>query len=215
MVQFLDLPPELVPTVLSHLLKPHHLASTCLVSRTFYQFAAPLLYERPSIYPWQREGKAKVIQLFSTLAHCHHLARYVVRLEIGYFPKAFSADGLEMLDVVLKGLKNCINLRACKWTRDGSLNSDIVRALQTSDALRELEINGRDDGNYDPDLLKEFTSLTRISLVMPSGSVISRLKPWTELTGDTLQTLKLICKVSIPFYDSCTAIVLLEFRVRL
>lgn len=97
---------------------------------------------------------------------------------------------------------NCVNLRACTWTRDGSLNSDILRALQTSSSLQELEINGHDDGNYDPDLLKGFTGLNRISLIMPSAAVINRLASWIELTGDTLQTLMLICKTSPLVTDS-------------
>jgi len=59
-VCFLDLPLELLPVILSHLQKPYHLSSTCLVSKTFHQFAATKLYERASIYSWQKEGKAKV-----------------------------------------------------------------------------------------------------------------------------------------------------------
>jgi hypothetical protein len=65
MVSFYDLPLELLPVILSHLLKPPHLASTCLVSKTFHQFAAPQLYDRVSIYSWQRAGKAKVNSYFS------------------------------------------------------------------------------------------------------------------------------------------------------
>jgi len=123
-------------------------------------------------------------------------------LEIRAFPKALSSE-LDMLDIIPKGLRNCTNLRACTWTRDGSLNSDILRALQTSGSLRELEINGHDDGNYDPDLLKGFANLTRISLIMPSGSVIAQLKSWMELTGNTLKALTLICKVNFPSYLRC------------
>jgi len=117
-------------------------------------------------------------------------------LDIRDFPKSFSPAAIKILDIVLKGLRNCVNLRACTWTRDGSLNSDILQALQASSSLQELEINGHDDGNYDPDLLKGFTGLTRISLIMPSAAVINRLGPWIKLARNTLQTLTLVCKVS-------------------
>ncbi|RDB17281.1 hypothetical protein Hypma_001720 [Hypsizygus marmoreus] len=196
MVQFLDLPIELLPLILSNLPKPHHLASACLVNKAFHIFAVPNLYERASIYAWHRDGKRKVIQLFNTLAECPHLAKYVRRLDIRDFPKAFTLTGFGSLDMVLTGLRNCVNLRACTWTRDGSLNSGILTALQASGMLRELEINGRSEDNYDPDLLHGFTHLTRISIIMPSGPVVDRLRIWMALTGNTLQNLTLICKVT-------------------
>jgi hypothetical protein len=135
----------------------------------------------------------------STVSVCHYPITRLwheliyLPLDIRDFPKSAA---VKMLDITLKGLRNCVNLRACSWTRDGSLNSNILQALQTLDSLQELEINGHDDGNYDPDLLKGFTGLTRISLIMPSAAVIHRLRSWIGLTGSTLQTLMLICKVS-------------------
>lgn len=114
--------------------------------------------------------------------------------------------------MTLQGLKNCVNLRACTWTRDGSLNSDILRALQTSNSLQELEINGHDDGNYEPDILKGFTGLTRISLIMPSAAVINGLGSWLELTGKSLRNLTLICKVS-PFFHVCNFYLLLYISI--
>ncbi|KAF8065030.1 hypothetical protein FPV67DRAFT_166766 [Lyophyllum atratum] len=194
MVVFSDLPIDILPLVISHLLKPHHLASSCLVNKTFHRFTIPKLYERASIYAWQRDGKAKVVQLFNTLAHCPQLAKYVRRLEIRDFPKAMMPSVLEY--AVPLGLRNCINLHACTWTRDGSLNSEILQALQISGTLQELEINGRSEDNYEPALLLGFTRLTRISLIMPSGPVVNRLSPWMALTGSTLQSLTLICKAS-------------------
>jgi hypothetical protein len=60
MVQFLDLPLEILPIIFENILKPHHLMSICLVNKAFHEFAIPRLYERASIYSWQRESKAKV-----------------------------------------------------------------------------------------------------------------------------------------------------------
>ncbi|GLB39724.1 hypothetical protein LshimejAT787_0702340 [Lyophyllum shimeji] len=194
MTVFTDLPIDILPLVVSHLIKPHHLASSCLVNRAFHQFTVPRLYERASIYAWQREGKTKVVQLFTTLAQCPHLAKYVRRLDIREFPKAITLA--ELGETVLRGLRNCTNLRACTWTRDGSLTSGILQALQTSGTLQELEINGRCENNYDPALLQGFTQLSRVVLIMPSAPVVGRLCPWMRLTGGTLQSLTLICKAS-------------------
>jgi hypothetical protein len=56
---FVDLPVELLPVVLDHLLKSHLLAC-CLVSHSFCTFATPKLYEYASIFSWRRNAKAKV-----------------------------------------------------------------------------------------------------------------------------------------------------------
>lgn len=57
---FADLPLEILPEILAHIVKPQHLALICLVNTTFQTFATPRLYERISIYSWHREGKIKV-----------------------------------------------------------------------------------------------------------------------------------------------------------
>ena len=130
-----------------------------------------------------------------------------------------------VFDDVLLGLKNCVNLRCCVWTRDGSLTSEILQALLCASTnvepnpgvedipleyfrkeelmgrlenrgLRELEINGRDGGFYDHTLLLGFVGLERISLIMPSVAVVSLLPKWTSLNHNTLRKLTLICKVS-------------------
>lgn len=61
MTQFLDLPLEILPVIFENILKPHHITTICLVNKTFHEFAIPRLYDRASIYSWQREGKTKVI----------------------------------------------------------------------------------------------------------------------------------------------------------
>ncbi|KAK0451597.1 hypothetical protein EV421DRAFT_1702856 [Armillaria borealis] len=195
-MHFLDLPLDILPLVLSHLQNTQHLALTCCVNKTFYQFAAPRLYERISIYSWHKHGKTKVIQLFGTLSRYPHLARYVRRLEIRDFPKALPLDGIDVLGVVISGVTNCTNLRSCTWTRDGSLNSEILEALLCSTELREMEINGHNDGNYDANILRSFSKLGRISLIMPSSSVVDMLPSWMSVTGESLHSLTLICKSS-------------------
>ncbi|PPQ99304.1 hypothetical protein CVT24_009172 [Panaeolus cyanescens] len=201
-MQFLDLPVEILPEILTYVIKPHHLAAACLVNQTFRRFAVPLLYESIRIYSWHREGKAKVMLLFDTLARHGYLAMLVKRLEIRDFPKAITILDTDVLNHVLRGLKNCANLGACTWTRDGSLNSDILETLTHCSEIRELEFNGHNEGNYDPRLLLSFTKLNRISIIMPSGPVLAQLKPWLSVTGSTLRSLTLICKTTSLVTDS-------------
>ena len=97
---FLDLPLEILPEIFSHVVKPQHLASLCLVNNSFRTFAVYKLYDRISIYSWHKEGKTKacasrnnlkslvlnnvlsyqVIKLFDTLSHYPYLALLVSRL---------------------------------------------------------------------------------------------------------------------------------------
>jgi hypothetical protein len=80
MASFVNLPLDLVPIILQQVLKPSHLASIRLVSRTFDAFAAPCLFQGIFIYPWHKDAKTRVLQLFWTLANCPHLAKWVKKL---------------------------------------------------------------------------------------------------------------------------------------
>ncbi|KAJ7758250.1 hypothetical protein B0H16DRAFT_1313889 [Mycena metata] len=193
-MEFLDLPLELLTQILSHLAQPKHLAYACRVNKTFHEFGVSRLYERASIYSWHKHAKARVVSLFNTLAHYPHLAKHVLKLEIRDFPKSVAAD--ELGELVVKGLRNCVSLRACTWTRDGALNSAVLAVLQASDTLLELEINGHSDGHYDAALLRGFAHLRRVSLIMPSADVVRQLQPWMASTGAQLRSLTLICKMS-------------------
>ncbi|KAJ7154591.1 hypothetical protein C8R46DRAFT_1297096 [Mycena filopes] len=193
-MEFLDLPLELLSVILSHLAQPKHLAYACRVNKTFYEFGVSRLYQRASIYSWHKHAKARVVSLFNTLAQYPHLAKFVLKLEICDFPKSLAADELGAL--VVKGLRNCVSLRACTWTRDGALDSAVLTALQASETLLELEINGHSDGHYDAALLRGFGRLRRVSLIMPSADVVRQLQPWMAFTGAQLRSLTLICKMS-------------------
>ena len=103
---------------------------------------------------------------------------------------------------MLTGLKNCVNLRSCAWTRDSSLNSNILEALQQCKNLRDLELNGHNIGSYDPQLLLGFTELHRLSLIKLSPPVVCQFKPWLSATGATLRSLTLICKVRSQLFIS-------------
>ncbi|KZT64234.1 hypothetical protein DAEQUDRAFT_732903 [Daedalea quercina L-15889] len=192
---FLDLPLELLPVIMQQFVRPSHFAALCLVNKPFYTFAVPYLYERAFIYAWNKEAKAKVVKLFRTLSSCHHLAKHVQRLEIRDFPKSFYvAENEATLQLCLLGIKNCANLRSCTWTRDGSLTTEILEALVSVAHLEELEINGNHENHYDPWVLRKFTRLRRISLIMPRHAVIDVLPTWTGATRNTLRHLTILCK---------------------
>ncbi|PCH36837.1 hypothetical protein WOLCODRAFT_109224 [Wolfiporia cocos MD-104 SS10] len=202
MVQFLDLPLELLPLVVQHVVRPSHLARICLVNKSWYEFTVPLLYQRVFVYAWHREGKFRVVKLFHTLAECPHLAQHVHHLEIRDFPKALpSSDYEEVLDVCLRGLGNCIHLRTCTWTRHGSLTDKVLHALCLCVDLQELEINGSHHGYYNPSMLPRLAKLRRLSLIMPSSEVIETLPRWVKITGGTLRHLTLLCKSSPLVHD--------------
>lgn len=230
MLSFLDLPIDILPLVLSFLLKPAHLALACSVSKSFHESATPILYRRIAIYAWHKHAKSKVafgllalsmirskrylgcpsfrntLDVPSPRSSCpspgsvtilfnahHPCSRRVI--EMRDFPKALLTGGIDLPEMVVNGLKNCVNLQACTWTRDGSLNSDILEALQRS--LHELEINGNSEGNYEPRILQRFSDLRKVSLIMPSGSVVAALNPWVVSLGSNLRSLTLICKVGL------------------
>jgi hypothetical protein len=65
MARLEELPLDLLPQILIHLLIPDHLASLCLVSRTVYSFSVPKLYRRIAILPWHKSSKSRVCSIFS------------------------------------------------------------------------------------------------------------------------------------------------------
>ena len=113
------------------------------------------------------------------------------------FPKALQSDDYDVIvDACLSGIRNCVNLQACTWTRHGSLTSSVLQTLATCSRLQELEINGEHAGYYDPDILPRFSHLRKLSLIMPSVVVSHVLVPWMQNTGETLRHLSVICKAS-------------------
>ncbi|KAF8843440.1 hypothetical protein BDN67DRAFT_964216 [Paxillus ammoniavirescens] len=202
MSQFLELPLELLPVIFDSVVKPQYISTLCLVNKSFNDFATPLLYRRVFIFPWYKEAKSKVALLFRTLSRCPQLARHVRKLEIRDFPKGLSAAGhLDLLQLCIRGIRNCVNLRSCTWTRDGSLHSAVLESLRDCPQLQELEINGNSN-QYDPILLTQFPNLRKISLIMPSAQVLDIFPSWISITGATLRSLTIICKESTLVTDT-------------
>jgi len=153
-----------------------------------------------------------------SVRRCSFDDEYLIFSEIRDFPKNLFPD--EVLGLILRGLRNCTNLRSCTWTRDGSLTSDILLALlnpsQNSTRrssfpslltpghqLRELEINGHHSNLYDPKLLLNFKWLERICIIMPTAEVVQILEEWVKVVQESLKSLDVICKVSLIFNLSC------------
>ncbi|KAG7095387.1 hypothetical protein E1B28_006143 [Marasmius oreades] len=192
----LNLPLDILPVIIEHV-TPRDLKNVCLVNSVFHGIAVQLLYDRISIYSWHKNGKAKAIMLFTSLSMCPHVAKHVHRLEIRAFPRVISMDTeAEQARVVAKGIRNCINLSAFVWTRDGTLRNEILLALRHCSCLRALEINGHNQEYYDPNILLQFDCIRKISLIMPSAAVVQSLDPWLMRTGKTLRSLTLICKAT-------------------
>ena len=57
---FNDLPLEIIPLIVQHIVRPQHLAEICLVDKVFYSAAIPILYERTTIFAWHKNAKTKV-----------------------------------------------------------------------------------------------------------------------------------------------------------
>lgn len=99
------------------------------------------------------------------------------------------------MDWCIKGLENCVQLKSCTWTRDGSLTSAILKSLGKCTELSDIVINGRHSGHYDPRDLIQLLHLRNISLIMPTIPVLEILPCWLQATGQSLTSLTLICKV--------------------
>lgn len=100
------------------------------------------------------------------------------------------------MDLYPKGLKSCVQLRVCAWTRDGSLTSAILQSLARCPELSDLTINGESASHYHPiDLVQ--LRLRKISLIMPSTPVLKILPGWIQATGPSLTSLALICKACL------------------
>ncbi|TCD67169.1 hypothetical protein EIP91_000395, partial [Steccherinum ochraceum] len=197
MTTFLDLPLELLPLILQHFLRPSHLALAALVNKDFHSFAIPHLYRKVYIYAWHTNVKTRFVKLFETLASCPHLARFVEEMTIRDFPRALLlSERRAVLHTCLAGIRNCLSLRACTWTRDGSLSDDILHALCALPRFASLEINGNNVWQYSPGTLVRFERLERLCVVMPGAPVVEVLPAWLQRTGKTLRRLTLLCQSS-------------------
>ncbi|KAF9781527.1 hypothetical protein BJ322DRAFT_1076731 [Thelephora terrestris] len=185
MTTFNDLLLKLLPSIVQNVAQPESLASLCLINKIFCKFTQPFLYHTITVTPWHHKEKA--IKIFRMLSSSPELAKHVRKLEIRYFPKGLDGICLDnLINSCLQGLKNCVNLLSCTWTRDGSLSSSILLAILKHSSLQELEIHGCHNKNYDHTILPRFTSV---------------LPLWLKSLVRPLQSLSIMCERSLAVTD--------------
>lgn len=74
MLEFHDLPVDILTIVLGFLVKPNHLASAAKVNKIWNEFVTPRLYERVSIFSWHKQSK-KIVSFSS--CNCQQTLRRV------------------------------------------------------------------------------------------------------------------------------------------
>jgi len=82
------------------------------------------------------------------------------------------------------------------------LTSDILKSLGRCPELTDITINGELSSNYMPMDVVQLLRLSKISLIMPSMSVLEILPRWLQAMGRPLTSLALICKEDIHVTDS-------------
>ncbi|KEP53367.1 hypothetical protein V565_032220 [Rhizoctonia solani 123E] len=188
---------------LQHVERKAHLAYCCLVNKTCYSYARIYLYEWIQVYTWHTGAKQRVWMILETLANTPHLASHVKALELRDFPTHVSFDERHrMIALATRAVSNCINVRSCAWTRDGTLSTRVLQGLAGLDSLKELEINAKPGafGAWVPEDLLAFRGLQSLTLIMPARSVVELLPEWSAKNKDTLESLVVICK-STPYLN--------------
>jgi hypothetical protein len=102
------------------------------------------------------------------------------------------------MDIYTEGLKNCVHLNACTWIRDGTMTPEILRCLGTCPELTDITFNGEYSFRYEPMDLVQILHLRKISLILPSMSVLLILPYWLRAIGRSLTSLSLVfCEASL------------------
>ncbi|CAE6535072.1 unnamed protein product, partial [Rhizoctonia solani] len=138
-----------------------------------------------------------VWMILETLANAPHLAFHVKALEFRDFPNHLNFDERHrIIALATQAISNCVNLRSCSWTRDGTLSTRMLQELAGLESLKELEINAKPGafGAWFPEDLLAFRGLQSLTLIMPARSIVELLPAWSAENKDTLESLVVICK---------------------
>lgn len=97
--RFLKLPPEIQSAIISHVLRPRHLAQVCLISKHLQQIALPFLYRDFSINvsTWSTD------ELEQFLARGHSGHAHIRSIDI-------DSDDLDGEDLALKTAKDLLQV---------------------------------------------------------------------------------------------------------
>ncbi|GAA5999318.1 hypothetical protein JCM5350_007445, partial [Sporobolomyces pararoseus] len=171
-----DLPPELLPDILRHLVRRQDLYNVSLVNRDWSVIGQKLLYRWIRLF-----GKDLAIaaQLFETLASTPRLARLVRRLEVRVYPLSnVVKERRAMEELAIRMLRNCENVEELLWTRKGSLTDDVFEAIVKLPRLNNFELNAHTNlspGSWSASHLVNLPRLKSISLILPDRNVANIL----------------------------------------
>ncbi|KAL9934913.1 hypothetical protein V8E36_005989 [Tilletia maclaganii] len=188
-VQLSVLPIEVLSYILEFV--AHRDLPACTrVSKLFHTIATPLLYRRL----WLRDQK-RLHKVFTLLGARADLAALVRIVEIRVFPFSLLAEELEKLELaIIRTFQHAVDLEELIWTRTGSLNDRVLRAIfDKVSRLRLLELTG-DSRSWSPSLLiqKMPAVIERFSLIMPDRNVMDFVPEIARRVGAYLQSLSIL-----------------------
>ncbi|GAA6001163.1 hypothetical protein JCM10207_007439 [Rhodosporidiobolus poonsookiae] len=203
---FADLPIELLPQLLSPLVRRQDLVSCSLVSQEWRNVGQALLYRHVRLFG---RDLAVAVSLFHTLADNPHIAKLVHKLEIRVFPLSLILkERLATEELAIRMLANCKNVEELVWTRKGALTDRVFEAITALPRLRHFELNAHTNlspGSWDADHLLNLPPLRSLSLILPDRNIANILPPFlakqTELAAQSeqdllLEELSVLCRES-------------------
>ncbi|GAA6006561.1 hypothetical protein JCM11491_005006 [Sporobolomyces phaffii] len=211
-----DLPLELLPSLLSSLVRRQDLYNVSLVCREWRFVGQDLLYRWIRLF-----GKDLSIttRLFETLASTRRLARLVRRLEVRVYPLSnVVKERRAMEELAIRMLKNCENIEILVWTRKGALTDDVFETIVTLPRLHTFELNAHTNlspGSWSASHLANLPRLRSLSLILPDRNVANVLpeflsnqrklaRPSDDAEGVAplaLEELSILCRESTVIND--------------
>ncbi|EIW70127.1 hypothetical protein TREMEDRAFT_68502 [Tremella mesenterica DSM 1558] len=145
---------ELIPCILDGFEHPREWTVLARINRTVGELARKSLYEHVWVRPWEADPHTKLVKLFETFHHNPELCTLVKKLDVRFFPLGLRNEQRHDLDEKVRmALSRMINLEYLTWTRDKSLNPELLQTIVLLPQLRSLEISGHSWRYYDPSLI--------------------------------------------------------------
>ncbi|KAI5123831.1 hypothetical protein M0805_009123 [Coniferiporia weirii] len=190
-----DIPFDILPLILAHLVDRSDLYAATLVSKAFYQAATPVLYEDLDSRLINSSKGLIVHHPAQTLLQRPELAVHVRNLqESGTVHGAPQSSSQGIHELALRALRLCTSIRAFAWVDDNFLPNDTLLAFLA--VLRTLplqELTIRTFGNLGPpvwEVLNQFKGLKSVSIFCMEGPP-RILQGWSETLSPTLTHLEL------------------------
>ncbi|RXK41989.1 hypothetical protein M231_00710 [Tremella mesenterica] len=205
---------ELIPCILDGFEHPREWTVLARINRTVGELARKSLYEHVWVRPWEADPHTKLVKLFETFHHNPELCTLVKKLDVRFFPLGLRNEQRHDLDEKVRmALSRMINLEYLTWTRDKSLNPELLQTIVTLPQLRSLEISGHSWRYYDPSLIGSMSKLEDLRIMMPDSnfrdSLHEIIKSLSERPGGGLKGLGIIHRMS-PLVDDTLLIKMSE-----